>query len=109
MNDLQKNELLGQAAAMVVPIEWNEPFGIVFAEALACGTPVISSPRGALPEIVEQGRHGFLINSIEEGVAAIKQLETIDRTECRRRFEQAFSSDVIAAQYLSLYGRLIKG
>jgi len=108
VNDQQKNELLGQAAAMVVPIEWNEPFGIVFAEALACGTPVISSPRGALPEIIEQGRHGFLVNNIEEGVAAVKQLDTINRTECREHFERAFSSKFISEKYLNLYRKLIQ-
>src|SRR5439155_10988576 len=60
VNDAQKNELLGKASAMVVPIEWDEPFGIVFAEALACGTPVISTPRGALPEIIRNGKEGVL-------------------------------------------------
>ncbi|HPW33920.1 MAG TPA: glycosyltransferase, partial [Arenimonas sp.] len=74
---------------------------------LACGTPVISSPRGALPEIIEQGRHGFLVNNIEEGVAAVKQLDTINRTECRERFEQAFSSKFISEKYLGLYDKLI--
>lgn len=107
VDDHQKNELLGGAAAMVVPIEWNEPFGIVFAEALACGTPVISAPRGALPEIVEHGRHGFLVSSIEQGVAAVRQIDTIDRTACRERFETSFSSPRIAAQYVALYRRLI--
>jgi len=108
VNDVQKNELLGQAAAMVVPIEWNEPFGIVFAEALACGTPVISSPRGALPEIIEQGKHGFLVNNTDEGVAAVGKLGSIDRLACRQRFEQAFSSQFIAKQYLNLYQKLIQ-
>jgi glycosyltransferase involved in cell wall biosynthesis len=66
VNDAQKNELLGKAEALLVPIEWNEPFGIVFVEALACGTPVISCPRGALPEIVRNGKDGYLVNSIAE-------------------------------------------
>jgi glycosyltransferase involved in cell wall biosynthesis len=109
VDDLQKNELLGQAAAMVVPIEWNEPFGIVFAESLACGTPVISAPRGALPEIIESGRHGFLVQTIDEGVAAVEKIPAIDRALCRQRFEQAFSSTVIAGRYLDLYGKLIGG
>lgn len=107
VDDVQKNELLGQAAAMVVPIEWNEPFGIVFAEALACGTPVISAPRGALPEIIDQGRHGFLVDTIDEGVRAVGQLHSIDRAACRRRFEDAFSAQFIANQYLQLYDKLI--
>ncbi len=103
VNDAQKAELLGQAAAMLVPIQWDEPFGIVFAEALACGTPVISSPRGALPEIVESGRNGFLVNSVAEGVEAVAALSDIDRSYCRRTAEVAFSADVIVAKYLALY------
>jgi glycosyltransferase involved in cell wall biosynthesis len=103
VNDAQKNELLGRAAAMVVPIEWDEPFGIVFAEALACGTPVISSPRGALPEIVQQGRHGFLVDSVEAGVAAVKQLDTVSRRECRAQAEKMFSRSSVVSAYEKLY------
>ncbi len=103
VNDSQKSELLGSAAAMIVPIQWNEPFGIVFAEALACGTPVISCPRGALPEIIESGLHGFLINSVEEGVDAVARLDEISREACRLRYEEKFSSDVIVSQYEELY------
>ncbi len=109
VDDVQKNELLGQAAAMVVPIEWNEPFGIVFAEALACGTPVISSPRGSLPEIIEQGKHGFLVNNVDEGVAAIGKINLIDRSVCRKHFEEKFSSSVISQKYVKLYLNLIDG
>ncbi|MEH2197156.1 glycosyltransferase [Nostoc sp.] len=103
VNDSQKNELLGQAAAMIVPIEWEEPFGIVFAEALACGTPVISSSRGALPEIVRQGIDGYLVNSFEQAVATIEKLPNINRHNCRQRVEQCFSADVIVEQYEKLY------
>jgi glycosyltransferase involved in cell wall biosynthesis len=103
VNDQQKNQLLGQAAAMIVPIEWDEPFGIVFAEALACGTPVISSPRGALPEIVRSGIDGFLVNSTDEAISAIQQLAQIDRHHCRERAESCFSAAVIVDQYESLY------
>lgn len=103
VNDAQKNELLGQAAAMLVPIEWNEPFGIVFAEALACGTPVISCPRGALPEIVRHGVDGFLINSVEAACIAVESLAQINRHACRQRAEQHFSAAAIVKQYESLY------
>jgi glycosyltransferase involved in cell wall biosynthesis len=106
VNDAQKNELLGKAAAMIVPVEWDEPFGIVFIEALACGTPVISCPRGALPEIVRHGKDGFLVNSIEEGVKAIQQLGSISRADCRQRVEVKFSSKVAVERYLELYGQL---
>ena len=108
VNDEQKNVLLGQAAAMVVPIEWEEPFGIVFAEALACGTPVISCPRGAVPEIVEQGVHGFLIRTVEEGARAVVRLGNLDRGACRRRVEERFTADIITRKYLALYGELTR-
>ncbi len=105
VDDVQKNALLGRARAMVVPIQWDEPFGIVFAEALACGTPVISCPRGALPEIVRPGVDGFLIRSIEEGCEAVTKLGTIDRATCRRRAEEHFSPSAVVARYLDLYAR----
>jgi len=103
VNDEQKNALLGAAAAMVVPIEWDEPFGIVFAEALACGTPVISCARGAVPEIVEPGIHGFLIRSVEEGIEAVERLPGISRMECRNRAEERFTLQKVADSYLELY------
>jgi glycosyltransferase involved in cell wall biosynthesis len=103
VDDQQKNKLLGQAAAMIVPIEWDEPFGIVFAEALACGTPVISTHRGSLPEIVRPGVDGFLVNSVTEAVTAVQQLNQIDRSHCRERAERHFSDTVIVNQYESLY------
>ena len=107
VNDTQKNELLGQAAAMIVPIEWEEPFGIVFAEALACGTPVISCPRGALPEIVRHGVDGYLVQNQEEAIRAIEQLPSINRQVCRHRAEQCFSAAVIVEQYEKLYQSLL--
>ncbi|UBF28990.1 glycosyltransferase [Kovacikia minuta CCNUW1] len=107
VDDGQKNALLGKAAAMIVPIEWEEPFGIVFAEALACGTPVISCPRGALPEIVRPGIDGYLVNNLEEVCSAIQNLPQIDRHHCRQRAEMCFSASVIIHQYEQLYTRLI--
>jgi glycosyltransferase involved in cell wall biosynthesis len=107
VDDAQKDKLLGGARAMVVPIRWNEPFGIVFAESLACGTPVISCPTGALPEIVRQGVDGFLIQSIEEGCEAVGKIGTIDRATCRQRALEHFSADAVLARYLELYARLV--
>ncbi len=103
VNDTEKNALLGQAAAMIAPIEWEEPFGLVFAEAMACGTPVVSCPRGALPEIVRSGVDGFLINSVEEACDAVARLHKIDRASCRKRAKQHFSVPVIVAHYERLY------
>lgn len=108
VDDVRKNAVLGQAKAMVVPIQWNEPFGIVFAESLACGTPVISCPRGSLPEIVRQGVDGFLIESIEEGCEAVGRLHTIDRASCRRRAEENYAPEVIVDRYFDLYMRARK-
>jgi glycosyltransferase involved in cell wall biosynthesis len=93
----------GRAAAMIVPIEWNEPFGIVFAETLSCGTPVISCPHGALPEIVAPGVEGFLEDSMDEACAAASGLRKIYRAAFRKRTEEKLSSAVIAARYVRLY------
>jgi len=103
VDDRQKSDLLGQARAMVVPIQWDEPFGIVFAEALACGTPVISCPRGSLTEIVRPGVDGFLIRSVEEGCDAVEKAGAIDRSNCRRRAEEEYSPEVVVGRYLDLY------
>jgi glycosyltransferase involved in cell wall biosynthesis len=108
VNDRQKNELLGRAAALVVPIQWDEPFGIVFAEALAAGTPVITCARGASPEIVEQGRTGFFIKDAADGVAAVGQLSRINRADCREAALARFSCEACAAQYLALYDRITR-
>lgn len=108
VNDAEKNILLGQALAMVVPIEWDEPFGIVFAESLACGTPVISTPRGSVPEIIQHGRHGFVVRSVEEGAAAVARLGTVSRRECREHAECDFALPVVAQRYLLLYDEILR-
>lgn len=106
VDDVQKNALLGAARAMLVPIQWDEPFGIVFAESLACGAPVISCPRGALPEIVRPGIDGFLITSIEEGCDAVQRVGSLDRAECRRRAVDHFSADAVVRRYADLYSKV---
>jgi glycosyltransferase involved in cell wall biosynthesis len=103
VDDTRKNDLLGRAAALLVPIQWEEPFGIVFAEALACGTPVLTCPRGALPEIVDPGSTGFFIETREQGVAAVGRIGELDRFACRRAAEERFSVKICAAMYLDLY------
>ncbi|AWM40078.1 Glycogen synthase [Gemmata obscuriglobus] len=109
VNDAQKNELLGRAAAMLVPIQWNEPFGIVFAEALACGTPVISCPRGALPEIIRNGTEGFLAETEEALAVASRRVGEIDRAACRARAESAFSAGRVISRYERLYTEAARG
>jgi glycosyltransferase involved in cell wall biosynthesis len=107
VDDARKNELLGRAAALVVPIQWDEPFGIVFAEALAAGTPVITCARGATPEIVEAGRTGFFVTDAAGGAEAVGRLDQIDRHACRRAAESRFSRDVCAGQYMAIYREML--
>lgn len=103
VTDAQKNDLLGQAAALLFPIEWEEPFGIVMAEALACGTPVLAFPRGAVSEVVEHGVNGFCCTSVDGLVAGVHELGSIDRRQCRAVCEARFSDEVIVRQYEALY------
>jgi glycosyltransferase involved in cell wall biosynthesis len=91
---------------LLVPVQWDEPFGIVFAEALACGTPIISCPRGALPEIVREGVEGFLCDTAEQLVNAIHRTSGLDRGACRRRAEEAFSTEAVLALYEALYDEI---
>ena len=102
-----KQEFLGNAAALLFPIEWPEPFGLVMIEAMACGTPVFAYPFGSVPEIIEQGVAGFLVRNIQEAVKAVKRIGEIDRLECRRHFELNFSDERMARDYLRIYQQLI--
>lgn len=107
VDDAAKIALLRSAAALIVPIQWDEPFGIVFAESLACGTPVISCARGALPEIIRDGTDGFLIENVEQACRAVERLPAIKREQCRARVEAEFSADVVTTRYMSLYETLV--
>jgi len=109
VDDAEKNDLLGRAAAFLMPIAWEEPFGIVMAEALACGTPVIGTRRGAVPEVVDDGVTGFVCDTTEEMAAAVEQLNDIDRTACRKRCERLFSGEAIVDAYEQLYERHASG
>ncbi len=106
VNDTQKNKLLGQAAAFLMPILWEEPFGIVMAEALACGTPVIGLNRGAVPEVVIDGVTGIVRDSVDELVASIAKIDNISRAACRADAEARFSADKIVDAYEELYQKL---
>lgn len=109
VDDRQKNELLGGAAALLMPIEWEEPFGIVMAEALACGTPVLAFRRGAAPEVVESGASGYLCSDADEMIASVRMLPALSRAACRRRFEEHFADDVVVDRYEDLYRVRIRG
>jgi glycosyltransferase involved in cell wall biosynthesis len=102
-----KQEFLGNAAALLFPIQWPEPFGLVMIEAMACGTPVIAYPFGSVPEIIAQGVSGFLVRNSQEAVRAVERVGEIDRLECRRHFELNFSNERMARDYLRIYKQLI--
>lgn len=103
VNDSQKNDILGKSAALLMPIQWNEPFGIVMIEAMACGTPVIAFPRGAVPEVVLHGETGFIVNNTEMMIQAVEKLKYIDREHCRNRAYEKFDVSVICNQYLTIF------
>jgi len=86
-----------------MPIEWNEPFGIVMIEAMACGTPVIAFPYGSVPEVVEEGITGFVVRDSQEMIHAVSRINQIDRSLCRQTAERRFDVSVIAKEYLSLF------
>lgn len=109
VDDVQKNRLLGTSAALLMPIEWDEPFGIVMAEALACGTPVIGYSRGALPEIVVNGSTGACCNSLDEMIEAVRGVAGFSRRSCRQDAETRFSAPVIVDHYISLYEKILSG
>ncbi len=102
IGDVEKPAFLGQARALLVPIRWDEPFGIVVAEALACGTPVIAMDRGSMPELIRHSVTGFLCHSSDEMVNAIRQIGEIDRCACRAECERRFSVDRMVEQYIAV-------
>jgi glycosyltransferase involved in cell wall biosynthesis len=103
IGDSKKSEFLGGAIALLFPICWPEPFGLVMIEAMACGTPVIGYPYGSAPEVIDDGVTGFLVGGEDEAVAAIARARTLDRREVRRRFVRRFSATAMARGYLDLY------
>jgi glycosyltransferase involved in cell wall biosynthesis len=105
-NDRAKAELLRHAAALLFPIDWPEPFGLVLIEAMAAGTPVIAFEHGSVPEVVEQGRTGYVVRTLEEAVAAVPAALALDRARIRATFETRFSAGRMAEDYLRLYARL---
>jgi glycosyltransferase involved in cell wall biosynthesis len=107
IGDREKNEFLGNALAMLFPIDWPEPFGLVMIESMACGTPVIAFPRGSVPEVIDHGVTGLIVNSVEEAAAALGHADSMDRRACRARFEERFISARMARDYLRVYERMM--
>jgi glycosyltransferase involved in cell wall biosynthesis len=108
VDDIQKNELLGRAKALLMPILWEEPFGIVMAEAMACGTPVIGLSRGAVPEVVEHGVTGFVVHDVDGIVSSVARLSEIDRFACRSRVVRMFSDQSVVEAYLDVYREMLE-
>ncbi|PMS32605.1 glycosyltransferase family 4 protein [Paraburkholderia rhynchosiae] len=104
-----RKQLIANARALLFPVEWPEPFGMVMIEAMACGTPVIAFRRGAVPEVLEHGVNGFIVDDVEEAVNAVARIGDIDRARCRRSFEQRFTAARMADDYLQVYERLLAG
>ena len=107
INDAQKPDFLSGAKALLFPIDWPEPFGLVMIEAMACGCPVIAMRRGSVPEVMDDGVTGFVVDNVDEAVAACGRLHEIDRAGVREHFEKRFTSRRMAEDYVTLYERLI--
>jgi glycosyltransferase involved in cell wall biosynthesis len=103
----EKSEFLGGALALLFPIDWPEPFGLVMIEAMACGTPVIAFRGGSVAEVIEHGKTGFIVANLDEAICATHWINTIDRRVCRRVFEQRFSAQRMCNDYLRAYRRVI--
>ncbi len=106
VDEAGKPALLGNAAALLFPVDWPEPFGLAMIEAMSCGTPVIAFRGGATGEVIEEGRTGFLVDSVDGAVEAVRRLGTLDRALVRRRFEERFSAERMARDYLAVYRSL---
>ncbi|MCJ2015130.1 glycosyltransferase family 4 protein [Methylobacterium sp. J-076] len=107
VDDAGKGALLAGARALLFPIDWPEPFGLVMIEAMACGTPVVAWNRGSVPEVVEDGVTGFVVSNEAEAVAALRRIGDLDRAAVRRRFEERFTAERMARDYLAIYRRLL--
>lgn len=103
----QKGDLLGKAKALLFPIDWPEPFGMVIVEAMACGTPVIAYPHGSVPELISEGENGFVVNNIDRAVEALDHVDLIDRERVREIFEERFSSTIMVNNYVRLYEKIV--
>jgi glycosyltransferase involved in cell wall biosynthesis len=107
IGEAEKQAFLGNARALLFPIDWEEPFGLVMIEAMACGTPVVAFRRGSVPEILEHGVNGFIVDSVEEAVGAVQRVASLSRTGCRARFDQRFTASRMTHDYLAVYRRLL--
>jgi glycosyltransferase involved in cell wall biosynthesis len=107
LKEPEKEKFLGNALALLFPIDWPEPFGLVMIESMACGTPVIAFNNGSVPEIIDTGKTGFVVSSIDEAVKAVNNIHLISRDECRKKFEERFRTEVMVDQYEKIYQTMI--
>jgi glycosyltransferase involved in cell wall biosynthesis len=105
---VERNELLGKASALLHPIQFDEPFGLSVIESMACGTPVIAFDRGSMPELIENGKNGFLVNNVDEAIETVARIKEIDRVACRRHVELHFTVDRMVDKYLHVYEMIIR-
>ena len=103
-----KNHFIGNAKALLMPIDWPEPFGLVMIEAMACGTPVVAYRHGSVPEIIDEGVTGFIVENQGQAIAAARDIGRLDRRRCRHVFEQRFADRVMARRYLDVYRELVE-
>ncbi|HVZ04332.1 glycosyltransferase family 4 protein [Hyphomicrobium sp.] len=103
--DHEKSDFLGEAAALLFPINWPEPFGLVMIEAMACGTPVLAFRHGSVPEVIDEGVTGYIVDDVESAIAAIPRLLSLDRRRIHQRFQERFTAERMAKSYVSLYSR----
>lgn len=102
-----KEDFLGNARALLFPIDWPEPFGLVMIEAMSCGTPCVAYRAGSVPEIISEGKNGFIVDSVDDAVAAVHQCVRLDRAVVRSCFEKAFTAERMTRDYLEIYRALI--
>jgi glycosyltransferase involved in cell wall biosynthesis len=107
VDDAKKQPFLAHAAALLFPIDWPEPFGLVMIEAMACGTPVIAYRSGSVPEVIEDGVTGLIVNNEDEAIRAVKEVARLDRRKVRARFEERFSAQRMAREYEKQYRKLV--
>jgi glycosyltransferase involved in cell wall biosynthesis len=108
INEREKAKFLGEAAALLFPVDWPEPFGLVMIEAMACGTPVLAFRCGSVPEVIEDGVTGKMVDSEDEAIAALPAILAYDRRAVRQRFEERFTDARMTNDYVSVYRRLLK-
>jgi glycosyltransferase involved in cell wall biosynthesis len=108
IGDGEKDEFLGNAIALLFPIDWPEPFGMVMIESMACGTPIVAYRAGAVPEVIDEDVTGYVVETMEEAVRAVERAAGLSRKRCRERFEERFSASRMTRDYLDIYRRLLE-